>query len=231
MMDILDKIRQEKNNDDIIGDLSNYLAYQFNNILQVIKGNVELVLLSLDSSDVNFKRLEDVYKATQEGGFLTKRLIALNKSTFILDQEEIKNNTDDMSKYVKEGKERILVIDDNKEIVEMMKQMLIKFQYEVLLGNNAEDCLKILKENTNTDMVILDFNLPDMNGIELTKKISKDYPKVKTILTSGYSLNTHFREIYDAGACGFLNKPFKLKELLRIIRRNLDGCTKVTDEK
>lgn len=225
MMDILDKISQEKNDYELIGDLSNYLAYQFNNLLQIIKGNVELVLLETEESNNNFERLAEIYKAAQEGGYLTKRLIALNKEAKIIEDEKAPNG-DDMTKYVKEGKEKLLVIDDNESIAKLVKQMLDKFQYEIISGENAKECLETLEKNKDINMAILDFNLPDMNGIELTKVIKEKYPDIKVILTSGYSLNTYFREIYEAGACGFLNKPFKLKELLRVIRKNLDECEK-----
>ena len=54
------------------------------------------------------------------------------------------------------------------------------------------------------------------------KSLVSEFPKVKVIITSGYSLNGYFREIFEAGACGYLHKPFTTKDILKIVRKNLD---------
>jgi two-component system, cell cycle sensor histidine kinase and response regulator CckA len=73
------------------------------------------------------------------------------------------------------------------------------------------------------DMVILDMIMPDMNGGEVYDRIKEKNPEVKVLLSSGYSIDGAAGEIMNRGCNGFIQKPFKMKELSQKLREILDG--------
>ena len=72
------------------------------------------------------------------------------------------------------------------------------------------------------DIVILDMIMPDMNGGDTYDRMKDINPRVKVLLSSGYSINGQATEIMDRGCNGFIQKPFKIKELSQTLREILD---------
>ena len=72
------------------------------------------------------------------------------------------------------------------------------------------------------DLVILDMIMPDMSGGETYDRMKDINPKVKVLLSSGYSINGQATEILNRGCNGFIQKPFKMKELSQKLREILD---------
>jgi CheY-like chemotaxis protein len=78
------------------------------------------------------------------------------------------------------------------------------------------------RHKDDVDLVILDMIMPDMGGGETYDRMKEDNPKVKVLLSSGYSINGQATEILQRGCDGFIQKPFQLKELSGKIREILD---------
>jgi len=119
------------------------------------------------------------------------------------------------------GDEFILVVDDEPALRELANQILIHFGYRVLTACNGETALNILA-TTSIDLVLSDVIMPSMDGYQLARKISEQYPSVKIQLASGFSDRSHTgsdQELKD----NMLNKPYSSKELLTSIRLLLDG--------
>ena len=72
-------------------------------------------------------------------------------------------------------------------------------------------------------LVILDLIMPEMGGTECLKEILKIDPNVKVLIASGYSADASVEETIQRGAKGFVTKPFRVKEILRDVRRVLDS--------
>ena len=70
--------------------------------------------------------------------------------------------------------------------------------------------------------MVLDMIMPDMSGGETYDRLKDINPKVKVILSSGYSINGQATEILDRGCNGFIKKPFRMKELSQKLREVLD---------
>ncbi|MFC1477735.1 PAS domain S-box protein, partial [candidate division KSB1 bacterium] len=120
------------------------------------------------------------------------------------------------------GDATILVVDDEKQIRWMSKKMLGELGYKTLLAEDGNDALKIFKKQKDViDLVILDMIMPNMAGKDTNLELHKIKPDVKVILASGYSQNGLATEILDEGAIGFIQKPFRMNELSRIIRKAL----------
>ena len=83
-------------------------------------------------------------------------------------------------------KRPVLFVDDEEMVLEVGSLMLRKLGYEVISVNNGYKAIEILKEN-KVAFVILDMLMPGMNGFEIYHKLKKIQPKVKMILTSGYT--------------------------------------------
>ena len=109
---------------------------------------------------------------------------------------------------------KILVVDDEISILDMMREFFDSYGYKVLTAENAEDALKILKKETILVM-FLDIRLPGMSGVELCKKIRiEDRISIIHALT-GYSNFYGLLECRAAGFDDFFVKPTKLDVLLK----------------
>ncbi|MBS4759555.1 MAG: response regulator transcription factor [Clostridium sp.] len=114
------------------------------------------------------------------------------------------------------NKGKILVIEDDKAIQNLIGTTLEIFDYDYLISSNAKD--GILKTTShNPDVVILDLGLPDMDGIEVIKKI-RSFSLVPIIIVSARTDNQDKITALDAGADDFLTKPFNTEELLARVR-------------
>lgn len=113
--------------------------------------------------------------------------------------------------------ERILLVEDEIKIADTLKLGLSENGYEVEAAYDGNIGLKLF-ETRPFDLVVLDINLPGMNGYELCKRIRAKNAQVPVImLTALTSLNDKI-EGYDAGADDYIIKPFEFRELLMKIR-------------
>ena len=108
----------------------------------------------------------------------------------------------------------ILWVDDEEIALEVWSQMLQKLGYKVLQARYGIEALDIFKKSKNSiSLVILDMRMPGMNGCEVFDRLKKIQPEVKIIIVSGYMEEYDLCEISTRNFDGYLNKPFKLKEL------------------
>ena len=113
-----------------------------------------------------------------------------------------------------ETKKTILWVDDEEIALEVWSQMLQKLGYTVLQARYGYEALEIFKKSKNKiSLVILDMRMPGMNGCEVYDRLKKIQPQVKTILVSGYIEQYLLDEFSQRNFNGYIEKPFKLKEL------------------
>jgi len=118
---------------------------------------------------------------------------------------------------------RILVIDDNPEVVDILATCLREEGYGVLGALTGEEGLKdfIL---SRPDLVLLDIALPGgMDGIELLKRIHSVNPTSKVIIVTGNTNPTLARESLDLGALAYIDKPFDFAYLKRVVAMALQS--------
>lgn len=118
------------------------------------------------------------------------------------------------------GNERILLVDDEKTIRELGKEMLGKYGYRVVTASSGEDALGAY-DKEKIDLVLLDLDMPGMGGNRCLREIIDRNPDAKIIIASGYSAGGGARECLEAGAMAFLGKPYQLHEMLGKIREVL----------
>ena len=124
-----------------------------------------------------------------------------------------------------EGRERVLLIEDEEDIVNMGKQALEEHGYRVITAENGEDGIARFKHNNGRiDLILLDISMPGIGGIKCMQAILQHDPNAKIALISGYTSNGRFKEAIRSGARAFLSKPYSRSELLRTVRKILDSA-------
>jgi DNA-binding NtrC family response regulator len=107
---------------------------------------------------------------------------------------------------------RILLVDDEKDFVEMLTLRLEEIGEKVLQAYSGLECLEKL-ENTEVDVVILDVKMPGMDGIETLQEIKKRYPLVEVIMLTGHGTLESAVQGMKLGAYDFLFKPADFDDL------------------
>lgn len=115
----------------------------------------------------------------------------------------------------------ILVIDDEEVILDSCREILSKENYEVKLASSGKKGLELIRKNV-FDVIIVDLKLPDINGIEILKRIKKDNPDIIVIVITGYATIASAVEVMKLGAYDFIPKSFTPDELRIIVKRGLE---------
>lgn len=115
--------------------------------------------------------------------------------------------------------ERILVVDDESHIVDMLRDLLVAEGYEVDAALDAGGALDLIRENIY-DVALVDFNLPDMDGVMLHRQMRQMDAELanRTVFMSGYVQSDTNLDYYTAQGGGFLAKPFDIREVTRAVR-------------
>ncbi len=111
---------------------------------------------------------------------------------------------------------KILIIDDETELRELMKDVLEEESYEVFCAANGADGI-LLNEQIKPDVILLDLRMPGMDGIETLHNIRKTDEKVNVVILTGYGCPDTIRDAVALNVSEYLSKPFENRELLSII--------------
>jgi two-component system cell cycle sensor histidine kinase/response regulator CckA len=121
------------------------------------------------------------------------------------------------------GTETILLVDDDDRVRNLAEKTLTLNGYKVLTAVNGLEALAFYREKkARISLVILDLIMPKMGGNQCLEELLKIDPGLKILVASGYSVNGPTKDALEAGAVGFLSKPFEVEELLRAVRKALD---------
>ena len=138
-----------------------------------------------------------------------------------IDEEEKKSAPEE--KKLKKGQGRILVVDDELQIVDYEVQVLERAGYVTLSTVSSVQALKMLeKKKWNPDLLITDMAMPDMTGLELFEKMREIDRDIPVILCSGYSEHISEDSSAEFGLDGYLAKPFTAEQLLGVVQQVLE---------
>ena len=130
------------------------------------------------------------------------------------------------SEKIIEGSEKILLIDDEGEVLDVGRRMLEKMGYSVVTANSGEKGVQLYEKlATDIDLVILDMIMPGMGGGETFDSLRLINSSVKVLLSSGYSVESQAQNILERGCNGFIQKPFRIEDLSLMIRKVLDSAS------
>jgi DNA-binding NarL/FixJ family response regulator len=114
---------------------------------------------------------------------------------------------------------KILIADDHQLFIDGIKSILKKsIDIETLAeANNGLEVLKLLDKGIEPDVILTDIRMPVMDGLMLTKELTKQYPKIKVLALSMYEQSADVIEMLNAGAKGYVTKDVEKKELNKAI--------------
>ncbi|MEX1138310.1 MAG: PAS domain S-box protein [Bacteroidota bacterium] len=123
------------------------------------------------------------------------------------------------------GKEKVLVIDDEEHVGEVIGGMLKNLGYKVSIATSGNEAITLLESRKRYDAVVLDMNMPEMGGQETFYRLKELDPDLRVVISTGYTNTsidgTPLRDAIDA----FLQKPYQLEELSKTMREVFDRQT------
>jgi len=127
--------------------------------------------------------------------------------------------------------QRILIVDDEQEIVDLLTETLSSRGFAVDSAMDAAGALDLVRANIY-DAAILDFNLPDLNGVMLHRQLRQMDEELagRTLFTSGLLQNASDMDYYSAYGAGFLAKPFSQFEVIDALRRTLAASPEESED-
>jgi len=131
---------------------------------------------------------------------------------------------------IRAGRETILVVDDEPNILEVTEEMLQTMGYNVLTAADGREAISIFEKNGEAvDLIILDMIMPGFSGGETFDRIKKIQSEARVLLSSGYSIKGEAQKILDRGCDGFIQKPYNLEKLSEKLQQIL-GCREAEAE-
>jgi two-component system nitrate/nitrite response regulator NarL len=120
---------------------------------------------------------------------------------------------------------RIVLADDHRLVVEAIQSLLSSLdpEIEVVQAANFSEAIKKLTEENVVDLVVLDLNMPGMNGVEGIRIMGEKHPQLPVVILSGQASAEEVREVLQAGARGFIPKDLGGKGMLRALELVLSG--------
>jgi len=126
---------------------------------------------------------------------------------------------------------KVLLVDDHKIVRDGIKLMLEpQAGIDVVAEANNGSEVKGLLKNTPVDVIVMDINMPDMNGIATTKLVKDQHPHIKVLALTMSSDDSHIRQMVQAGASGYIMKSAGREELTKAIHEVMDGKHYFSDQ-
>ncbi len=122
---------------------------------------------------------------------------------------------------VKTGKQHIFVVDDDPAIGAAILETLCETGAKVSIFSCASDCLEQLRSK-KCDLLITDFNMPDIDGIELLRRAKTRFPELPVLMMTGHGSLQAAVEAIKSGAADFIEKPLVKKDFLRLVQELLE---------
>jgi two-component system cell cycle sensor histidine kinase/response regulator CckA len=120
------------------------------------------------------------------------------------------------------GRETVLLVDDEDMVLEIGRALLETMGYHVVTAKDGDEAIALYeKQSPAIDLVLLDMVMPGLGGGEVYDRLKTMNPDMKCLLLSGYSIDGEASEILQRGCDGFIQKPFKLRDLSKSIREIL----------
>ncbi len=120
---------------------------------------------------------------------------------------------------------KVMIVDDSQVTRNKIKKVLQKQMFHVIVAAHGEEALNYLEDNSDIKLVLTDYNMPVIDGIELTKEIRKKYNRNEIIIISVTSSNEQLisAKFLKIGANDFINKPFNDEELICRVNNTLEA--------
>jgi len=124
---------------------------------------------------------------------------------------------------LRRGTETVLVVDDEQLVRELARDILKRYGYTVLMASGGEEAVELYRQHADKiAMVILDILMPDVDGVETFRRIREIDPAARVVISSGYDEAHAGEKLLQAGAAAFVQKPYRIAELLKVVREAIE---------
>ena len=116
----------------------------------------------------------------------------------------------------------VLAVDDESTVLALARDVLEMHGYTVLTARNGDEALRVFREHqSDVALVVLDLTMPVMGGVECFRKMKEIDPRVRVVISSGFSSESTAAEVLREGALEYLQKPYDIEDLARVVRKAL----------
>lgn len=201
------------------------IASELNNLLQIITGTSELIENIWEGKPGAAKYFAMLRESVARAADVTSELLELSGHL----SGKIVFHPDFMLRRAsppqREIKQRIMVVDDEKMLLILTAEILREAGYEVVTAHSGFECLDQFRiAGRKFDLVLLDLNMPLMDGEETFQRLRALQPDLQIMLCTGYVQQERLNHMLAAGLCGFVQKPLGPKEYLAAVETALATC-------
>lgn len=135
-----------------------------------------------------------------------------------------KLDVDTLAELPPSGTETVLLVDDEEFVRDLGRRIMVRAGYQVLTASNGMEAIDAYRANKDQiSLVLLDIIMPQMGGRQCLEEMVKIDPNVRVIVASGFSVDDLAKGDLNRRVRGFVNKPFRVMELLKVMREVIDS--------
>lgn len=123
---------------------------------------------------------------------------------------------------------RLLIVEDDDEMRTLLRKALTRENYEVRTAQHGVEAIGMLEKGEEFDVLVTDIRMPQMDGMELLRRVRKLRPGLRVIIITAYAELDNYLEVMREGAFDYLTKPFKIPDLLGVVERAVERETPET---
>src|SRR5512142_1792469 len=124
------------------------------------------------------------------------------------------------------GSGTVLIVEDEQLVANLARDVLHRSGYKVLVVNGGSQAIDLYQQQFRDIVaVVLDMVMPEMDGKEVFQRLRAINPQVKVIVTTGYDRASDIDEMLKQGAVGFIQKPYRIAELVKAVGEAVEGGT------
>lgn len=120
-------------------------------------------------------------------------------------------------KIAKLRKLKLLFVEDEKELLEIICDALKKLEVNFLTASNGMEALKVLEENNDIDIIVSDINMPHLNGLEMAEQLRKEGNNTPIIIMSAHTEEEFINKAKKVGVENYLLKPFDFIKFIDLV--------------
>lgn len=200
--------------------LSRQHGHAFKNIFSIIIANAEMISEEGGGEGLIHRRLERIIAASHRGEQLVETIRHQDMASISTPAPlPIASNTETGPLHG-----RVLVVDDEADVVEIIRRYLLKVGLEIIgLTDSLEALNRLTADPFAYDLVLTDLDMPHCSGAELCSKLHPLRPELPMIVMTGYGRSITLEEVSHAGVQALLCKPLDRRQLIATIRRLLSA--------
>lgn len=201
--------------------------HEINQPLTVIISAIDMIKMELQKLNIHNQRLTNylqlMHKSSLRIANILRKLREISSPKIQdvpLGMKMIEIQDDKQAAAMALDNRYILVIEDEEQLRQIIQSVLNSASYKVILAETAHEGIDLYRADKELiELVVLDFNLPDANGLNVLRQLQSLNPGVKILLTSGFDVDESIQEALKLGALEFIRKPFNRQQILESVKK------------